>query len=136
MKYFRVHSADTAYTTKQPRGLFVAVWKLVEAGVMTEAEEKEYWKNREYFEKELPVPPFYADGNPDHAVTWFKDNEFGKRIYEEMTFYREMAKKYGVTLYLSECDEAPGEVIYDDDYQIAVKNISTDAEIRTSELRL
>ncbi len=73
MKYFRIHTNDTAFLTKQPRGLFVAVWKLVEAGVLTEEEEKEYWRNHDYFEKTLPVPPFYSLGNPDHAVTWFKE---------------------------------------------------------------
>lgn len=30
-------------------------------------------------------------------------------IYEEMTFYRRMLKKYGVKLYISECEEAPGK---------------------------
>ena len=28
MKYFRVHTADIAYVTKQPRGIFTAVGKL------------------------------------------------------------------------------------------------------------
>ena len=51
MRYFRVHIADIAYITQQPRGIFTAI---------------------------------------------------GKRIYAEMTFYREMAKKYGIQLYMSE----------------------------------
>lgn len=51
MRYFRVHTADIAYITQQPRGIFTAI---------------------------------------------------GKRIYAEMTFYREMAKKYGIQLYMSE----------------------------------
>lgn len=59
MKYYRVHTADIAWITRQPRGLFTAIGKLVDAKTLTEEEEKEYWKNREYFEKELPVPPFY-----------------------------------------------------------------------------
>ncbi len=31
MKYFRIHTSDIAYKTQQPLGLFVAVWRLVEA---------------------------------------------------------------------------------------------------------
>ena len=120
MRYFRVHTADIAYATKQPRGIFTAVWRLVDAKMLTEEEEKEYWRNREYFEKVLPVPPFYDQGNPEGAVTWFKDNEQGRRIYEEMAFYREMCEKYGMNLYTSESDELPGRVIYEDEYQIAV----------------
>lgn len=122
MKFFRVHTADIAYITQQPRGIFTAIGKLVDAKILSEEETAEYWKNREYFEKVLPVPPFYDEGNPDKAVTWFKNTEEGNRIYSEMTFYRDMARKYGVQLYMSECEEIPGEIIYEDDFQIAVKN--------------
>ena len=72
------------------------------------------------------MPSFYEVGNPDKAITWFKDTPEGNRIYSEMTFYREMARKYGTQLYMSECDEIPGEIIYEDDFQIAIKNQRTD----------
>lgn len=134
MRYYRIHTADTAYLTRQPRGLFTAVGKLVDAKLLTEEEEKEYWRQRQYFEKVLPVPPFYEKGNPDHAVTWFKDTPEGNRIFQEMTFYRRMAGKYGLKLFLSECTELPGEVIYEDDFQIAVKEQKNDAGITTREM--
>ena len=134
MKYYRVHTKENAYITGQPRGIFTAVWKLVEEGVMNEKEVETYWKNKAYFEKVLPVPPFYEQGNPEGAVTWFKDNAQGNDIYEQMTFYREMAKKYGTQLYKSECNEIPGEVIYEDDFQIAVKNVRDDIEFKTEEV--
>ena len=134
MKYFRVHEADIAYITQQPRGIFTVVGKLVENKVTTEEETTEYWKNREYFERVLPVPPFYEKGNPDRAVTWFKDTEAGRNIYEEMTFYRAMAAKYGVQLYVSECNELPGEVIYEDEYQIAIKNPKSEVKVLTREI--
>ena len=51
-----------------------------------------------------------------------------------MTFYRAMAKKYGLKLFMSKCEELPGEVIYEDDFQIAVKNQKSDANITVSEL--
>ncbi len=130
MKYYRVHTADIAYYTGQPRGIFVAIWKLVEAKLLTEEETKEYWKNREYFEKNLPVPPYYAKGNPNKAVTWFKDTREGNKIYNQMSFYREMAKKYNVDLYRSECDFVPGEIVYEDEFQIAVKNCVTEGITR------
>lgn len=98
MNYFRIHSSDIA----------------------------EYWKQREYFERVLPVPPYYKDGNPDKAVTWFKDKEQGKDIYNQMSFYRDMCKKYGVQLYKTETKEIPGEIIYEDEFQIALKNSKSD----------
>ena len=134
MKYFRVHTADIAYITQQPRGIFTAIGKLEEAGTFTEEESKEYWKNREYFERVLPVPSFYEQGNPDRATTWFKNTEEGNRIYSEMTFYRKMAVKYGLKLYMSECDKLPGDVIYEDDFQVAVINHRSDPAIVTKPL--
>ena len=122
MTYFRVHTKDIAYLTGQPRGIFTAIWKLVEAKTVSAEEEAEYYKNKAYFEKVLPVPPFYEQGNPDHAITWFKDTPQGNDIYNQMTFYRAMAKKYGVQLYKTQTEELPGEIIYEDDFQIAVKN--------------
>lgn len=122
MKYFQVHTKDIAYITQQPRGIFTAIGKMVDLKILTIEEEKEYWKNREYFEEVLPVPPFYDQGNPDKATTWFKDNEKGNGIYRQMDFYRSMAAKYGLELYRSECEQLPGDVIYEDDFQIAIIN--------------
>ena len=134
MTYFRVHTMDIAYITGQPRGIFTAIGKLVDGKVLSESEESEYWKSREYFEKVLPVPPFYEQGNPDKAITWFKDTPEGNDIYNQMTFYREMAKKYGLKLYKSQTEELPGEVIYEDDFQIAVKYPKKHLSFKISEL--
>ena len=134
MGYYRVHTADIAWATKKPRGIFTTVGKLVDAKLLTEEEEKEYWKNREYFEKVLPVPPFYDQGNPEGAVTWFKDNEKGNDIYAQMTFYRDMCEKYGVKLYTTRCEEVPGRVIYEDDFQIAVINEPESLQVKITEL--
>lgn len=136
MKYYRVHTADVAWITKQPRGIFTAISKLVDAKTMNEEEIATYWKNRAYFEEVLPVPPFYEAGNPDGAVTWFKDTPEGNDIWAQMTFYRGMAGKYGLKLYRSECEELPGEVIYEDAFQIAVKDPKLEVEIVTKELDL
>ena len=51
-----------------------------------------------------------------------------------MTFYRNMTVKYGVQLYLSECTDIPGEIIYEDDFQIAVKNPRNDILIQTHKI--
>ena len=72
--------------------------------------------------------------DPDKAVTWFKNTLYGNRIYSEMTFYRKMAKMYGVQLFMTECDEAPSEVIYQDDFQIAIKKQRTDINITTKKI--
>lgn len=134
MRYFRIHTADIAYKTKRPRGIFTTLEKLVDSKILTDEEEKEYWKNREYFEKVLPVPPFYEDNNPQGAITWFKDTPDGKDIWNQMTFYRDMCSKYGADLYISECEDIPGEIIYEDEYQIAVISSDKDVKIVTEKL--
>ena len=134
MKYFRVNTSDIAYITQQPRGIFTAVWKLVEEKILTDEETAEYWKNREYFEKVLPVPPFYESGNKERATTWFKDTPQGQDIWKQMDFYRAMCKKYGTKLYRSETEELPGQVIYEDDFQIAVVNTRADLKITKFEI--
>lgn len=134
MKYFRVHTSDIAYITQQPRGIFTAVWKLVEEKILTEEETAEYWKNRECFEKVLPVPPFYESGNKERATTWFKDTPQGQDIWKQMDFYRAMCKKYGTKLYRSETENLPGQVIYEDDFQIAVVDTRADLKITKFEI--
>lgn len=45
-----------------------------------------------------------------------------------------MAAKYGLQLYKTECDQIPGEIIYEDDFQIAVKNTPADLKTVTQKL--
>jgi putative transposase len=35
------------------------------------ARKAEYWENRQWFESNLPVPPFYESENMIKAITWF-----------------------------------------------------------------
>ena len=71
MRYFRVHTADIAYITQQPRGIFTAI---------------------------------------------------GKRIYE----LAEELRSRGM--------DVPGDIIYEDEFQIAIKNPSSDVRITTKEI--
>lgn len=119
-RYFRVHTQDIAWATQRPRGLFVAVGKLVQAGTMTEAEVAEYWETRRWFEAHLPVPPFYAAGNPEKAITWFRDTPQGREMFAKMGFYRRMAHQYRIDLWVTTTTGAPGRIVYEDDWQVAV----------------
>jgi hypothetical protein len=136
MRFYRIHTTDIANHTQQPRGLFVAIWKLVEEKKLTEYEEKKYWENRKWFEANLPVPPFYAQGNPQKAITWYKDNDSGNSMCFRMSFYFEMAKKYSLALYKTISENVPGEIIYEDDFQIAEANHYDDSDKRTEKLIL
>ena len=52
-----------------------------------------------------------------------------------MTFYRDMCKKYGVRLYLTECEELPGGLVYEDAFQIGIKNTRPDLTVVTQVLK-
>ena len=41
-----------------------------------------------------------------------------------------MASKYGLKLLMTECEEIPEDIIYEDDYQIAVINQKKDLKTR------
>ena len=121
-RYFRIHTADNAYITQRPRGLFTAIGKLVDNGILNEEEVDRDWKNRHWFEANLPVPPFYDDGNSAKAITWYKNSEQGMAMFRRMDFYLRMAAKYGLALFITQADRSPGRIVYEDDYQIGVVN--------------
>jgi len=122
VKYYRIHEEEIAWATGKPRGVFVAVWKLLEKGLFTEDEKATYYDNKRHFEEILPVPPFYESGNTEKAITWYKSSPEGNDISGRMTFYFAMAKKYGLDLFKTSTTEVPGDVIYEDEFQIAVVN--------------
>lgn len=128
MKYYRIHEKDIAWATGKPRGVFVAIWKLVEKGLFSKVEEATYYQNKQHFEEALPVPPFYVDGNPQKAITWYKNNLSGNAISGKMGFYFEMANKYDLELFKTTTDSIPGELIYEDEFQIAVINSKHEGE--------
>ncbi|WP_078551988.1 hypothetical protein [Bacillus alkalicellulosilyticus] len=117
--YFRYHVNYISPKTGMPVGIFVAVGHLVDERRMLEEEIQTYWEQRKYFEEVLPVPPFYWEGNPLGAVTWFKENKHTDKLINQMTFYFEMLRKYDVALVKTKSDN-PGKIIYEDDYQVAV----------------
>jgi hypothetical protein len=133
--YFRIHTNDIAYLTQQPRGLFVSIWKLVEKEIMDSDEVEEYWRQRKWFEANLPVPPFYEDGNSIKAITWYKKTQEGLDMYKKMDFYLRMAKKYDLQLFMTETESLPGKLVYEDDYQIGVIESEHDgSEFRMTEI--
>ena len=73
MLYSRIYSGEMGLLTPKPRGIFTTVARLVDAKVFSVQEVERYRENIGWLEKALPVPPFYADGNPERAITWFMD---------------------------------------------------------------
>lgn len=119
MNYLRLHSQDTSHYTGKRYGVFVAIWHLVRDKRVTDEEAAEYWRQREWFEANLPIPPFYAEGNPDKAVTWFKRNAITAEMKERLDFYLNLGAKYGVRIAEESAESLTG-IVYEDLYQVAV----------------
>jgi hypothetical protein len=118
MKYFRYCSDYVSPYTNQPYGIFIAVWHLIRDKKATAEDEAIYWAARKWFESNLPIPPFYTDGNPEKALTWFKDTAIDSVIVRELEIYKRIAEKYGTRIILVSSED-PGRIIYEDEHQIA-----------------
>jgi hypothetical protein len=123
MKFYRYCSLGVSPYTGERYGIFVAVWHLIRDKRVTAQEEADYWSHREWYECHLPILPFYSDGNPKRAITWFKDSAMELPLLHRLAFYRDLACKYDVEIQMESTDE-PGPMIYEDQFQIAAFRIT------------
>lgn len=119
MEFVRYHAAAFSPYTGEPYGIFVAVWHLVRDERTSAEDTDRYWQLREWFEAHLPVPPYHAAGNPDRAVTWFKEASITDEMSSRLGFYFDVARKHGIEITTTR-SACPGTVLYEDDFQVAV----------------
>lgn len=115
--FVRLQWSQRSARTGQPQGVFAALSVVERSGVLTEAEVRRAAEIRDWFERHVPNPPFYEQGNPLGAVTWFKSP-----ARQCLALARELAEI--VRAHGFEVEEvhrsSPGAVVYEDDFQIAV----------------
>ena len=99
-------------------GIFVAVDHLRRTDRLTDEEEELYFEIDDWFNAELPNPPFYEDGNTIGAVTWFKRTTSAEMLTRLEPLCR-ILESYGVSWVLAETSD-PGTVIYEDKFQVGV----------------
>lgn len=120
-KYIRIQTRYCGKTGK-PVGIFAACWHLLEGTMRDDAlseEDKEiYLAIRNWFEENLPNPPYYEEGNTIKAITWFKKDS-SKEMLERLQPLVDLLEKYNVEYDVVYSDDV-GEIIYEDDYQVAV----------------
>lgn len=99
-------------------GIFVAVDHLRRADRLSEDEEELYFDIDDWFNANLPNPPFYEDGNTVCAVTWFK-RPTSPEMLKRLEPLCDILTKYGVEWVAAESSD-PGEVVYEDKFQVGV----------------
>jgi len=121
-KYMRVQARYTGKTGK-PVGLFAANWHIMRADLYTPEDKALFLAAEDWFNEHLPNPPFYdkenpEKNNPQKAITYFKTGAIAK-YEEQILILTGLLDKYGVD-YDIVFTNSVGEIIYEDDYQVAV----------------
>jgi len=117
-KYVRIQTRECAYLTGKPRGIFAAVYRLLEAGKLTDAEAKLFdYIDHDWFQRALPNPPFYDDNKPGKPITWFK-TAAAAHMLDKLRPLMDMLDKNGVP-YDIVYTNFPGRIVYEDEWQVA-----------------
>ena len=93
-------------------------------GRLTRREIEEIQQIENWFEDNLPNPPFYQKSNPRKAITWFK-RETTAEMIEKIEQVKTIIERNGWKIEVEYHENAPGKIIYEDEedeedeYQIA-----------------
>lgn len=117
--YFKYHVSKNGLMSNDNEELFDAINNLLNKNNLEEDEVLQLKKNKEVINKKLPIPEYYNDGNSIGAETWFKDNGYDEELLACVEFYVKVLRKYKSSIVYMSCN-APGEIIYEDEYQIGV----------------
>ena len=119
-KYMRIQGRELAYRTGKPVGVFILNWRRVRDGVYSEEDKALYEQTEKWFKENLPEPPFYGDNNdnPQGAITYFKTESY-ELMKEKAEILMSLLDKYNVPYDIVYTDYV-GNVVYEDDYQVAV----------------
>ena len=120
-----IHVSYTGKTGK-PVGLFGACWHLKQAGELSDKEVQLLEDMDAWYDEHLPNPPFYDDGNPQKAITWFKDTPKARQLAERLSHLTRLLDKYEVPYTESQTSD-PSTIIYEDEYQVAVADSPSEA---------
>jgi len=86
-------------------------------GRLSPEDDKLFSDLDDWFEREMPSPPFYSDGNTIRAITWFKGT--AKSLMLALAPLRALLDKHQVEYRVVETDD-PGTIVYEDDFQVGV----------------
>jgi len=121
-KYVRIQVRYSGKTGKSV-GIFGACHHVVNNSYYTfntTEDEKILFLNVEnWFNENLPNPPFYNEGNPNKYITWFKTKNT-KHMIEMLIPLMKLLEKYNVE-YDIVYTNFVGNIIYEDDFQVAVE---------------
>ena len=116
-KYVRIQGKELARNTMHAKGIFSMCWQLIQNDVMDEEDADLYREIDDWFAETLPWPPPCKNQEP--VVCWFKTenaDEMMKMIRPALW----LLERYNHPYYLVYTN-TPGEIVYEDQYQVAAK---------------
>ena len=111
----------------QGKGIFSMCWKMIQEDTMEEEDADLYREIDDWFAENLPWPPQCK--NQEAVVCWFK-TENSKEMMKMIRPAMWLLERYNHPYYLI-FTNTPGEIVYEDHYQIAAK---ADLELRIEEV--
>lgn len=116
-KYLRIQGRELARNTMYGKGIFSMCWKLIQDSVMDEEDTELYKEIDKWFTEILPFPP--CCNGKDPVICFFK-TENTKEMLKLIRPALWLLEKYKHPYFLVYTN-TPGEIIYEDQYQVAVK---------------
>ncbi|MBQ7520198.1 MAG: hypothetical protein IJU12_07755 [Clostridia bacterium] len=116
-KYLRIQGLELAENTLYAKGIFSMCMQLIQNDVMDEEDAALYREIDSWFADILPFPPQCR--NQEKVVCFFK-TENSREMMKMIRPALWLLEKYHHPYYLVYTN-TPGEIVYEDQYQVAVK---------------
>ena len=116
-KYVRIQGRELAENTRFAKGIFSMCWQLIQNDVMDEEDADLFREIDLWFSEILPYPPQCR--NQEKVICYFK-TENSEEMMKLITPAMWLLEKYDHPYYVVYTN-FPGEIVYEDKYQVAVK---------------
>ena len=127
-KYVRIQGTELAKNTMYNKGVFSMCWQLIQNDEMIEEDADLYREIDDWFAEHLPWPPQCKNQEP--VVCWFKtenSEEMMKMIRPALWLLEQYNHPYFLVY-----TNTPGDIVYEDQYQIAAR---VDGVLKIDELQ-
>ena len=127
-KYVRIQGKELARNTMHAKGVFSMCWQMIQDEIMEEEDRDLYLEIDSWFAEHLPWPPQCKRQEP--GICWFKA-EKAEKMMKMIRPALWLLERYHQEYYLV-FTNFPGEIVYEDEYQVAAL---TDGEIKIADVQ-
>ena len=116
-KYVRIEGQELAANTMHAKGVFSMCWQLVQNDTMEKEDAELFREIDSWFAEYLPFPPQCK--NQEKVICYFK-TENSEEMLKMIRPALWLLERYNHPYYLVYTN-TPGEIVYEDKYQVAVR---------------